>query len=91
MFVDRGEIAISEGDALNPAPVQAGGQHSFACAQDEAAPLQRIRRAGPGRQNNLHAFVVGTTAAFGDDPIDNLVGIGDVAGFAVDTVGGVDF
>jgi ketosteroid isomerase-like protein len=30
-------------------------------------------------------------AAFGDDPIDNLVGIGDVTGFAVDAVGGVDF
>jgi hypothetical protein len=38
-----------------------------------------------------HAFVVGAAAAFGDFPIDNLVGICDVAGFAVDAVGGVDF
>jgi hypothetical protein len=39
----------------------------------------------------LHAFVVGAAAAFGDDPVDDLIGVGDVAGFAVDTVGGVDF
>jgi hypothetical protein len=39
----------------------------------------------------LHAFVVGAAAAFGDNPIDDLVGVGDVAGFAVDAVGGADF
>jgi hypothetical protein len=39
----------------------------------------------------LHAFVAGATAAFGDNPIDNLVVVGDVAGFAVDAIGGVDF
>src|SRR6266568_546298 len=42
----------------------------------------------PGRS---HSFVVGTAAAFGNDPLDNLVGIGDVAGLAVDAVGRVDF
>ncbi len=41
--------------------------------------------------NVLHAFVVGAAATFGDDPVDDLVGVGDVAGFAVDAVGGVDF
>ena len=54
-------------------------------------PYKGFGGRGSGRQNNLHAFVVGAAAAFGDDPIDNLVGIGDVAGFAVDAVGGVDF
>ena len=38
----------------------------------------------------LHAFVVGATAAFGDDPVDDLVGVGDVAGLAVDAIRGVD-
>src|ERR1700679_2432518 len=37
-----------------------------------------------------HAFVVGATAALGGDPVDDLVGVGDVAGFAVDAVGGAD-
>ena len=44
-----------------------------------------------GEQPRLHAFVVGAAAAFGDNPIDDLVGIGNVAGFAVDAVGGADF
>jgi hypothetical protein len=39
----------------------------------------------------LHAFVVGAAAAFGDYPIDDLVGVGDVAGFAMDAVGSADF
>jgi hypothetical protein len=39
----------------------------------------------------LHSFVVGTAAALGNNPIDNLVGVGDVAGFAVDAIGGADF
>ena len=39
----------------------------------------------------LHAFVVGPATAFGDHPIDDLVGIRDVAGFAVNAVGGIDF
>src|SRR6266478_4159038 len=39
---------------------------------------------------DLHAFVVRASAAFGDYPVNDLVGIGDVAGFAVDAVGGVD-
>src|SRR5271156_4766929 len=38
----------------------------------------------------LHAFVVGAAATFGDDPIDDLVGVGNVAGFAMDAVGKVD-
>jgi hypothetical protein len=38
-----------------------------------------------------HAFIVGAAAAFGDFPIDYLVRIGDVAGFTVDAVGGIDF
>jgi len=39
---------------------------------------------------SLHAFIVGAAATFGDYPIDDLVGVGDVAGFAVHAVGGVD-
>src|ERR1700722_587856 len=38
----------------------------------------------------LHAFVVGAAAALGGDPVDDLVGVGDVAGFAVDAVCGAD-
>jgi hypothetical protein len=38
-----------------------------------------------------HTFVVWAAATFWRDPVDDLVGIGDVAGFAVDAVGGVDF
>src|SRR5947209_1299779 len=37
----------------------------------------------------LHAVVIRAAAAFRRDPGDDLVGIGDVAGFAVDTVGGI--
>ena len=40
---------------------------------------------------SLHAFVVGTATALGDDPVDNLVGIGDVAGLAVHAIRSVDF
>ena len=50
-----------------------------------------LKKALDGKQTELHAFVVGAAAAFGDDPVDDLVGVGDVAGFAVDAVGGVDF
>jgi hypothetical protein len=39
----------------------------------------------------LHAFVVGTAATFGNDPVDDLVGVGDVAGFAVDAIGKIYF
>src|SRR6188508_2189840 len=38
----------------------------------------------------LHALVLWTTAAFGRDPVDDLIRIHDVAGLAVDAVGGVD-
>jgi len=37
-----------------------------------------------------HAVVVRPPAAFGRDPGDDLVGVGDVAGFAVDAVGGIE-
>src|SRR5580704_16476853 len=37
-----------------------------------------------------HTFVVWAASAFGRDPVDDLVGVGDVAGFAVDAIGGVD-
>src|SRR5260370_8343358 len=39
----------------------------------------------------LHALVVGAAAAFGDDPVNDLVGIGDVARLAVHAIRGVDF
>ena len=39
----------------------------------------------------LHAFVVRSSATLGRNPVDNLVGIGDVTGLAVHAVGGVDF
>ena len=42
-------------------------------------------------QHGLHAFVVGAAAAFGRNPVDDLIGVGDVAGFAVDAVCRADF
>ena len=39
----------------------------------------------------LHSLVVGAAATFWRDPVDDLVGIGDVASFAVDAIRGVDF
>lgn len=33
-----------------------------------------------------HSLVIGTAAAFGRDPVDDLIRVGDVAGFAVDAV-----
>jgi hypothetical protein len=52
--------------------------------------LHRQKPAGYQR-SPLHAFVVGAAAAFRNDPVDDLVGVGYVAGFAVDAIGGVDF
>src|SRR3979409_1922806 len=48
-------------------------------------PELQIQRAAS------HAVVVGTTAAFGNDPVDNLIGIGNVAGLAVNAICGIDF
>ena len=48
-------------------------------------------RLNVGCDGRLHAFVIRATAAFGYDPVDNLVGIGDIARFAVDAIRGVDF
>ncbi len=39
----------------------------------------------------LHSFVVRTAAAFGRDPINDLIRVHYVAGFAVNTVGKIDF
>src|SRR5215203_1227260 len=38
----------------------------------------------------LHALVLWTAAAFGRDPVDDLIRIHDVAGLTVHAVGGVD-
>ncbi len=43
------------------------------------------------RQALLHSFVVGAAAPFRDNPVDDLVGVGDVAGFAVHAVGEINF
>src|SRR5438105_15235143 len=40
---------------------------------------------------SLHAFVVGAAPAFGNDPVNNLVRVGDVAVFAVHEIRSVDF
>ena len=39
----------------------------------------------------LHAFVIRTAPAFRHDPVNDLVGIGDVAGLAMNAIGGVNF
>jgi hypothetical protein len=43
-----------------------------------------------GWRVDLHTFVVGASAALGNDPVDDLVGIGDIAGLTVDAVGGAN-
>src|SRR5262249_45801732 len=47
----------------------------------------RVSRAPFGS----HALVIGPSAALGNDPVDDLVGIGDVAGLAMHAVRGIDF
>src|SRR5215469_5384750 len=49
----------------------------------------RLARALPKTQS--HSFVVWASTAFGWDPIDDLVGVGDVARLAVDAIRRVDF
>ena len=39
----------------------------------------------------LHAFVIWTAAAFGDDPGNDLIGIGDIARLAVNAIRKIDF
>ena len=39
----------------------------------------------------LHPIVIGPAAALRRNPGDDLVGIGDIAGFAVDAVGRIEF
>src|SRR5207245_8817762 len=39
-----------------------------------------------GETLGLHAFVIGPPAAFRHDPVDDLVGVSDVAGLAMDAV-----
>src|SRR3984957_8181464 len=56
-----------------------------------AASRERAVGAGSSSPYISHAFVVGAASAFGRDPVDDLVGVGDVAGFAMDAIGGVDF
>ena len=41
-------------------------------------------------QTPLHAFVVRATAAFGNDPINDLVRVSDIARFAMNTIGKID-
>src|SRR5215469_7451173 len=58
-------------------------------------PIAKTAAAGilasTGSAEALHAFIVWAAAAFGNHPINNLIGVGDVAGLAVDAVGKVDF
>ncbi len=41
-------------------------------------------------KSSSHAFVIGTSATFWRHPINNLIGVHDVASLTVDTVGGVN-
>src|ERR1700674_1702968 len=73
-----------------PLDVRTCGKPSAASALFSARARLVSRGALRQIQHSSHAFVVGAAAAFGDYPVDDLVGIGDVAGFAVHAVGGVD-
>src|SRR6266436_5227562 len=52
--------------------------------------LAQSCRAGAQHAAPLHAFVVGAAATFGDDPINNLVGIGNITRLAMHAIRGVD-
>ena len=39
----------------------------------------------------LHPFVIGSSAPFGDNPVDDLIWIGNIASFTMNAVSGVDF
>src|SRR5271170_6184098 len=45
----------------------------------------------PRRQALSHSFVIRAATSFGWNPIDDLIRVGDVTGFAVDAVRRVDF
>src|SRR5271157_6227250 len=50
---------------------------------------ERISQA-PTTTGRLHAFVIWPAATFWHGPINDLVGIGDVARLAMNAIGGVD-
>src|SRR6266849_5680615 len=76
-----------------------------AAAGDEGSAYSSLARTGIGPEKPppatairscfgrrlLHPLVVRAAAAFGDDPIDNLIRVGDVAGLAMHAIRGVDF
>src|ERR1700680_3930354 len=62
---------------------------SVCCNRDADAPRVPAPPSHRYFANCSHAVVVGAAAAFGRDPGDDLVGVRDVAGFAVDAVGRV--
>src|ERR1700743_1853755 len=81
--------------------LQAGTSAEFSCAEENSQRRRHLawRDARAGRQARCapalsapalrsasHPFVVGAAATFGRHPVDDLVGIRDVAGLAVHAV-----
>src|SRR5271165_741928 len=61
---------------------------SLRLAERAKAPVPTLA-SSYSRRARLHAVVIRAAAAFRWHPGDDLIGVGDVAGFAVDAVGGV--
>ena len=52
--------------------------------------LQPLKYSTPSGSTTLHPLVAGPHATLRGHPVDNLIGIGDIASLAVDAVRGVD-
>jgi len=66
----------------------------LALRSDCAVRVNEKRRSSELSQewlSYLHAFVVGAAATFGYNPVDDLVGIGDIARLAVNAIREIDF
>src|SRR5208282_4175320 len=62
-----------------------GGRETLRSARTRNADLRVTILVG-----SSHSFIVRPASAFGGNPVDDLVGIGDVARLAVDTVRGAN-
>ena len=82
--------------ARRPRPASVASRPSAATSGYAAAAISgglrrcRVRTVRATRQPSLHALVLRPSAAFGRHPVDDLIGIHDVARLAVDAVRRVD-
>ena len=62
------------------------GTQRISAPQEESA----FRNPKSAIAIGLHILIVRAVASFGSDPVDDLIGVHDVAGFAVNAVGKID-